>query len=364
MIPPLADYATSRHRLLSVAESLGASIDEHRHPGSGPAGEVLYTDVARFGAPIGSADTVVVIGSGLHGVEGHAGWGLQMLLLESGRLDTLPPGVAVVLVHAINPYGMAWSRRVDHENIDVNRNFVEFEDGRPANPHYAAIDPILNPDTPELDLDDAAWVDALWAFAAEVGATEAFRAISGGQYDVPRGVQFGGQAPSWSRRTLQAIWDRHLAGARTMFNLDLHTGLGPCGGLTIFQTADEGDPSADVAARWFPRVLRFDRPGSVDPLQAGVLGPGLEAAMPDGLLAVPIVVEFGTQPDAVVLTAMRADNWLHAHGTPRSELGERIRERTRDAFFIDDEGWRTSVAEDGLATIHAALDAAGQHPSA
>jgi hypothetical protein len=75
-------------------------------------------------------------------------------------------------------------------------------------------------------------------------------------------------------------------------------------------------------------------------------------------------VEFGTEPDAVVLTAMRADNWLHAHGTPRSELGERIRARTRDAFFLDDEGWRTAVADEGMATIHAALDAAAEHPAA
>jgi hypothetical protein len=287
VIPPLADYATSRHQLLRRAEALGAHLEDHRHPLSGPGGEVLFTDVARFGAPVGEAETVVLVGSGLHGVEGHAGWGLQVLLLESGRLESLPPGVAVVVVHAINPYGMAWSRRVDHENIDVNRNFVEFDEGRPANPHYATIDPILNPDGPDLDLDDGSWVDALWAFAADIGATEAFRAISGGQYDVPRGVQFGGQAPSWSRRTLDAIWSRHVAGARTMFNLDLHTGLGPCGGLTIFQTADEGDASAEVAAEWFPRVLRFDRPGTRDPLQAGVLGPGLEAALTGPVLAVP-----------------------------------------------------------------------------
>lgn len=363
MIPPLADYGTSRRLLLEAAERRGAGLESHRHPLPGPEGDELFTDVLRFGAALGEAETVVLVGSGLHGVEGHAGWGLQMLLLESGRLDRPPPGVAVVVIHAVNPYGMAWSRRVDHENIDVNRNFVDFGDGRPANPHYAAIDPILNPDSTQLDIDDTAWVDALWAFASDVGATEAFRAISGGQYDVPRGVQFGGQAPSWSRRTLQSIWDRHLTGARTAFNLDLHTGLGPCGGLTIFQTADEGDASAEVAAEWFPRVLRFDRPGTADPLQAGVLGPGLEAAIPDPVLAVPIVVEFGTQPDAVVLSAMRADNWLHAHGSPHSELGEQIRARTREAFFVEDDGWRTAVADEGMATIHAALDAAAHHPA-
>lgn len=268
-----------------------------------------------------------------------------------------------MLIHAVNPYGMAWSRRVDQDNIDVNRNFVDFAEGRPANEHYAAIDHLLNPDGDVLDLDDRSWLDELWAFAAEVGPGEAFRAITGGQYDVPHGVQYGGQVPAWSRRTLEDIWRRHLDGARAMFNLDLHTGVGPCGGLTIFQTADVGDPSAEIAARWFPTVLRFDRPGTSDPLQAGVLGPGLEAAVSDDLLCVPIVVEFGTLPDDAVLAAMRADNWLHVHGDPRSAEGERIRARTRAAFFVDDDGWRTSVADQGLRTVEAALDAAAERPA-
>jgi hypothetical protein len=36
---------------------------------------------------------------------------------------------AVVFVHALNPYGMAWLRRVNENNIDLNRNFMEFEKG-------------------------------------------------------------------------------------------------------------------------------------------------------------------------------------------------------------------------------------------
>lgn len=356
MIPPLTDYTSSRRRVLALAEAEGATLEHHPHPRTGPAGEDLATDVARLGAAPGEADAVVVVASGTHGVEGHAGSGLQELLLTSGRLRGLPAGVAVVLVHAVNPYGMAWSRRVDHDNIDVNRNFVDFAGPLPPPGRYDDIDHLLNPAV--LDLDDTSWQDELWAFAAEVGLPEAFRAITGGQYVHPAGMQFGGQAPSWSRRTLETIWSRHLAGARTVLNLDVHTGLGPCGGLSLFQTADADDTAAEVAARWFPRIMRADRPQTTDPLQVGVLGPGLDATLDAAMLSVPVVVEFGTLDDAVVLGAMRADNWLHGHGDPRSDLGERIRARTRAAFFVDDDGWRTAVAEEGTATIHAALDAA------
>lgn len=81
-IPPLADDATSRRALLALAEDHGASLEAIRHPGPGPDGGQLFTDVARLGAPPGEAHTVVIVASGLHGVEGHAGSGLQSLLLD------------------------------------------------------------------------------------------------------------------------------------------------------------------------------------------------------------------------------------------------------------------------------------------
>ena len=360
LIPPLSDYRAARARFLSLAEGAGATVEHHPHPRTGPDGEPLATDVARLGAAPGEAGAVVVVASGTHGVEGHAGSGLQELLLTGGRLGALPPDTAVVLVHAVNPYGMAWSRRVDHDNIDVNRNFVDFTAPLPPIGRYADIDHLLNPSGHDLDLDDSSWQDALWAFAAEAGMAEAFRAITGGQYERPAGMQFGGSEESWSRTTLQTIWARHLSGARLVVNLDIHTGLGPCGGLTLFQTADAGEAAAEAGARWFPQVLRSDRPETTDPLAYGGLGPGVDAAADDAALSVPVVVEFGTLEDAVVLSAMRADNWLHAHGDPGSDLGQRIQARTRAAFFVDDESWRTSVADQGMATIHAALDAAAE----
>jgi hypothetical protein len=356
LLPPLLDYAAARDRLLGRCEAAGAALQHHRHPLDGPDGGPLHVDVARFGAAPGEAATVVVVASGTHGVEGNGGGGLQTLLLDTGWLARLAPRTAVVLVHAINPYGMAWSRRVDHENIDVNRNFVDFDATRPANPLYPEVDAVVNP--AHLDLDDDAWKAELITFMGRVGGPAAFRTLSGGQYDHPAGVQFGGQGPSWSRRTLAMVWREHLAGATTVINLDIHTGLGPCGGLTLFQTADEGDAGAEAAASWFPSVARYDRPGTTDPLQVGLLGPGLEDAATGVDLVVPLVVEFGTQEIMPVFAAMRADNWLHQHGDPTSTIGGEIRLLMREAFYIDDEGWRSAVAEQGLATIGAALDAA------
>lgn len=362
MIPPAQDYESSRAVFLDLVRQAGATVDSHVHPDVGPAGEELACDVARFGARVGEAETVVLISSGLHGVEGHAGWGLQRLLVESGRLATLAPSVAVVLIHAVNPFGFAWSRRVDHDNIDVNRNFVGFDD-LPSNPRYREVDAALNPTGDDLDPGDVSFLAELQELVDLAGMLEAFRIISGGQYTHPRGVQFGGQHASWSRRILEQIWAGHLPGAAQAVVLDIHTGLGPKGRLTVFQTADESEPGAELGRRWFPdHLYRSDR-HEENPADTGLMGPGFDqwvAGCDDlGAATAAFVIEFGTHDPIEGVTVFRADNWLHHHGDPRSDLGVEIRRRMRDYFFIEDEEWRGLVAEQGMAAITAALDGVG-----
>ena len=68
------------------------------------------------------------------------------------------------------------------------------------------------------------------------------------------------------------------------------------------------------------------------------------------------VLEFGTQDVMRGLTAFQADNWLHHHGDPNSEVGRVVTQAVLDQFFIDDAGWRSTVSEQGSTAIHAALD--------
>ncbi len=354
MIPELTDYASSRATLLTAAKDAGGEVASYTHPLRGPVGEELATDTARFGSPIGDAHTVVLVNSGVHGVEGHAGNGLQQLLIAGGRPAALPKGVALVLVHAVNPYGFAWSRRVDHANVDVNRNFLDYT-ALPENPRYAEVDPILNPT--ELDPDDRSFLDELMAFWADVGDDVAFRTLSGGQYTHPHGVQFGGQEATWSRRTMERIWTEHLVGAESAITLDAHTGLGPLGRLTVFQTADEDEPAARLGQQLFPEhIYRSNRTESVD---HGLLGPGLDHFADGRLSTATFVIEFGTHDPLRGVEVFRSDNWLHHHGEPDSPLGHRIRAQMREFFFIDDGSWRRDVAEQGLEAIHRTLDHVG-----
>ena len=94
------------------------------------------------------------------------------------------------MVHAVNPFGFAWLRRVNEDNVDLNRNFLDHTAPHPENPDYDMLYDVLNPQS----FDDAtieAARERMRRFEADAGPEAAYRAMSGGQYVHPRGVQFG-----------------------------------------------------------------------------------------------------------------------------------------------------------------------------
>jgi hypothetical protein len=62
------------------------------------------------------------------------------------------PDVTLVFIHAVNPYGFHHDRRVNEDNIDINRNFLtpeEFEMAWSRDPNFAGYvdaDPFFNPE--------------------------------------------------------------------------------------------------------------------------------------------------------------------------------------------------------------------------
>src|SRR3954471_4296089 len=110
------DYHDARARFLKAAEAQGAALDHFRHPTeTGPDGRPLHIDTAWFGPK--DASTILLALSGTHGAGGFCGWAAQTLWVESGRAKDLPDGVAVLKVHAVNPFGFAHWLRVNEGNV-------------------------------------------------------------------------------------------------------------------------------------------------------------------------------------------------------------------------------------------------------
>ena len=139
-----SNYATARARFLLASAEAGARLDVLTHPEAvAPNGSSLTTDVAILGPT--SGERALVVFSGTHGPEGFVGSAAQIALLRelASRADAL--SVRLVLVHAINPWGFAHISRTTENNVDLNRNFIDWTQAPPANAHYAELHPILCP---------------------------------------------------------------------------------------------------------------------------------------------------------------------------------------------------------------------------
>lgn len=350
-------YAVARERFLERARRAGAEVERHLHPEvCGPAAEVLSIDVALLG--VDAAESVLVVVSGTHGVEGFAGSAMQCALLD--RLSEVAPGCGVMLVHALNPYGFAWLRRVNEANVDLNRNFLRDHADPPPDSGYAALHALVLPQAwsgPEREAADAAWAARI---AAEgLGAVQ--KALTTGQYRFADGLYYGGSAPAWSNRVLRGLIEARLVGKKRVAVIDLHTGLGPSGhGEILFSGAPEGAECARAQA-WYGRAeVAIEQLGdAISPPLTGEMPTAFDAVADASGELTRITLEFGTAPVAEVMEALRAEQWLNLHGRPHSPDGRAIKQALRWAFEVPTPTWRAQVLARSKQVIERAMAGLG-----
>lgn len=354
-----ARYDESRQRFLESAEDAGATIVSYDHPQAGMAGEPLALDVATLGAD--GASSVLIVVSGTHGVEGFAGSALQHHWLAHHAADR-PIDVRVVLVHAFNPHGFAWVRRVNEDNVDLNRNFVDWDQPPPPNEDYGGIAHLLVPERWD-DETQQSTILALLAYAEEVGFERLQEVVSGGQYTHPTGVFHGGSGPVWSHHWLTDHLGDLVGSATRVAIVDLHTGLGPWGHGELISHVGGEHPAYRRGSTWWGEVRSMVDGESVS---ANLSGDWLAAA--DQLLAAvaveraveievtSVALEYGTVDTISVLQALRADAVLHGTGDPLGDGSDAVRAQVRAAFADDDPAWFDAIAERFDDVIGAALE--------
>ncbi len=344
------DYFEARSRFRLAASRAGASLFAYLHPHArGPAGEELFIDVAVSGNP---GDTALLAVAGTHGVEGYAGAAVLTgwLTQQAGQV----PKSRQILVHGLNPHGFAWDRRVTEENVDLNRNFIDWNAERPRNEHYILLaDAIAPKDISETSTEAAS--RALRNYAREHGAFAMQETISKGQYTHPSGMYFGGACEQWSATTLKTIVAEHARSCRRAAILDFHTGLGPYGEAELI-SEDAPDSEAFARARtWYGDGICSTRAG--DSVSAQVFG-SVDGAIPSifaGAETTTICVEYGTQSTLEVFQALRADNWLHTVAGLDHPDRSAIKAQIRRAFYPEEERWKSMIWNRGMRVLQQAM---------
>lgn len=333
-------YAEARGKFVAAADAAGLDVHAHRHPLVGRDGEELAVDVARIGAA--DAQRLLIVSSGCHGLEGFCGSGIQVALLRDAAFHraAAAAGVAVLYVHALNPWGFSWLRRTTQENIDLNRNFVDFHEPLPVNAGYVELSRALVP---------ASWPPPPAAeqqvadFIARHGMKAFQTAVSSGQHDDPEGLFYAGRAPSWSHVTWRHVLQDHARRCTRLAWIDLHTGLGPSGhGERIFSARDDAAALARARAWWGDAVTSIYDGSSTSARLSGMAFEAVYGECPQAEYT-GIALEYGTLPLTEVMMALRADQWLENHPEAPAAQREAIKRATRDAFYTDTPEWKRQV---------------------
>ncbi len=350
-------YARARVQFLEGAAAAGMSITSHNHPLPGRDGEVLAMDVALDGAP--DAERLLVISSACHGAEGYCGSGVQVFATHDAewRAKARAAGVAVLYIHALNPHGFSWVRRVTHENVDLNRNFQDFAHPLPVNLPYAELHPLLLPETWPPAPDNEA---AIARFIAEHGIDQYQAAVSQGQHAFADGLFYGGKEPTWSNNTLRQVLRTHGTRARHIAWIDLHTGLGPSGlGERIFAGEDDASALARARAWWgsdgqTPVTSIYDG-SSTSARLTGLMWGAMPQECPQATYT-GIAMEYGTVPITEVVNALRADHWLHTHAQAPEPLRLAIKQQMLATFYVDTDEWRAQIITQARQAMFQAVD--------
>jgi hypothetical protein len=345
-------YAEARGKFRAAAEAADLDVQSHIHPLLGRDDEALAMDVVRDGPA--DAAGLLIVSSACHGVEGFCGSGVQIALLgdPAFRASAREAGVAVLLIHALNPYGFSWWRRTTNENVDLNRNFHDFSRPLPHNAPYDELAALLVPPTwPPSDAVEA----GIAKFVAERGIGAFQTAVSAGQYGHPEGLFYGGVNPTWSHVTLRHVLREHGRRAQRLGWIDLHTGLGPSGhGERIFACRDDAKALARARAWWGDQITSIYDGTSTSALLTGLMWLSAYEECPQAEYT-GIAVEYGTVPLMQVIAALRADQWLENHPETPEDQRAQIKRRMRDAFYTDTDAWKDQVLAQAIEAARLAL---------
>jgi hypothetical protein len=216
------NYQQARLRFIEAAFLVKAKLKSYSLPGIlSPDGSELCIDTAWVGRQ--DAKVVLLCISGTHGPEGFCGSAAQLQSLTDRSLDNLPEDVAVLFVHALNPYGFAYMSRYNENNVDLNRNWINFDDI----PQTSALCQELNSLLPPIDEFNEEHfnkaVKSLSKLLEEHGGLAVENALGAGQYSIPSGLGYGGQERQWSRKILEKILYSLNSRTQKIAYLDWHS---------------------------------------------------------------------------------------------------------------------------------------------
>lgn len=312
----------------------------------------LTVDVL-FIPPISDSEKLLIISSGVHGIEGYTGHAVQSMFFDMFISDSLLSRTAVLFIHSVNPYGFKYNRRVTENNIDLNRNSSRSSDlYKTINEGYPKVEKLVNPKKP---VNLSSCKNRCFFFRAifnilKAGMPALRQAILQGQYQYPKGLYYGGQNQEPQIDSLKKVIENYCSDFKTIFAIDLHTGYGERGKLHLFP-----NPVDETLKKRMEKLFdgyQIDWADSDDFYTVTGDFVGFVGEINKGKTFIPMTFEYGTLNTQKTSGSIKSikisilENQGMQYGYKADKDSVKVRKMYMEMFFPSSEKWRIKTMED------------------
>ena len=304
-----------------------------------------------------------MLSAGLHGVEGYAGVALLDLFVHEflPRVDATT--TSLYLIPVINPWGMKHLRRVNPNNVDLNRNFLrESEFATPLNPEYARLAPFLHPERPVTGWDRFRfYVNVVRCFHA-CGNRVLAESFPRGQSIYPQGLYYTGTELQPESRYVIRLLEAVIGEHERVIHMDMPTGFGARGALMLVFPAQGAPDEEELRA-----LLRYEHITKVAAANFYPILGDLSAYTTEVLAAsqagrvFTFALEYGTFGNGLLaqlrsLRAMMLENQLYWYGSSTPRVAQWVRREFLELFYPSDPGWRAQMVTQARTVFRNVID--------
>lgn len=335
-------YSKYRNEILEVAkDQTNLSHRFQEHPLKGPLGESLFTDYFYSSK---KQKKVLLHLSGVHGVEGYIGSLIQKEILRQsnfGHIEELP--YQLVIVHAVNPYGMAWYHRTNANNVDLNRNGLK--NYTIDNPHFFHFKKLLG--TTNLIAWSIEFIKLIPQLL-RLGKAQTIKSVASGQSDFPDCLFYSGKSLETELSSLVKNLKEIIAEDSEIYCIDVHSGLGKFGSEMLIIDSTHGEASFNFFSPCFLSPL-FDPLKSKNGYPANGGMNQLLALNWDPNSVFHVFQEFGTRSFFSAIRVLIFQSEFTTSYSFEKKLNSiaALRKRMLHNFFPEEPSWRSKCVAHG-----------------
>ena len=315
--------------------------------------------------PLQNTEKLLVVSSGVHGVEAYTGSAVQQMFMTELITSDVLSEMGILLIHTVNPYGCKYFRRVTENNVDLNRGSeIDSSLFKSENPGYAALYDLINPEG-EVSANS---FDNQFFYLKSIGKilkasmSVTRQAIVQGQYEYPDGLFFGGKDFEPQIDSLRRILPDYFAPYHTILEIDLHTAFGTRNVLHLLPNMLDDPGIIEKTESVFKgQHIEWGNTDDFYTISGGFADAFLSKINPDALY-LSMVFETGTfDTDKTFgsiksLQIMVSENRGFHYGYKNDHHEQKIKKFARELDYPSSEAWRSEALENGRDMLSLVLE--------